>query len=119
MYPGITPPTERPVMQTLRLGSILVSANDHTVDRNVITTPTELLPDPGMFVMVSYNSYRTFGKLTGRTTQRWGMRVPTIERYEVETVVITEDDGTPAIYGIPGKRIAGTMVTRPENVVAA
>lgn len=106
-------------MNTVKLGSILVSANDHTVDRNVVATPSELLPDPGMFVLVSYNGLRSFGKLTGRTTTRWAMTVPTVERFDVETVVIEREDGVSAIYGIPGKRIAGTFVTRPENVVAA
>jgi hypothetical protein len=85
----------------------------------VIATPQELLPDPGMFVITDGNSYRTFGKLTGRTTCRWAMRVPTVERFEVETVVIEDVDGNSAIWGIPGKRIAGTYVTRPENVVAS
>lgn len=106
-------------MKTVKLGSILVSSSDHSVDRNVVATPTELLPDPGMFVMVSFTGYRTFGRLTGRTTQRWGMIVPTVERYDIETVVIEREDGVSAIYGIPGKRLKGTFVTRPENVVAA
>jgi hypothetical protein len=98
---------------TVKVGAITVAANDHTRHLNVIETPQELQPTEGigMFVLQSYNGYRSFGLLTGRTTQRWGMVVPTIERYHVDTVVI---DG--AIWGVPGKRIAGTYVTRPENI---
>ena len=73
---------------------------------------------PGTFVLntgTSENPWFTFGRLTGRTRRQWGMDMPTIDRFEVETVVLTID-GRPTIMGVPGARIVGTFMTRPENV---
>ena len=63
----------------------------------------------------SENPWFTFGMLTGRTRRQWGMDMPTIARFEVETVVM-DINGRPTIMGIPGARITGTFMTRPENV---
>jgi hypothetical protein len=78
----------------------------------VIDAPQELRPSDGMFVLVSYLGYRTFGRFTGRTRQVWGMACPTIERFKVDTVA--DPDGS--LWGEPGQSITGTMAIRPENV---
>ena len=55
--------------------------------------------------------------------RHWGMAMPTIDLFDSETVVLDTvmPDGTvrPSIWGVPGPRITGTWMTRPENVVAS
>lgn len=91
-------------------GSTVWSCDDTTEIRNVIIA-REIRLDDGEFVVESYHGYRTIGRLTGRTRQFFGMACPTIERFEIDTVVI--DD---AIWGVRGARIAGTYAIRPERV---
>jgi hypothetical protein len=79
--------------------------------RRVIDTPQELRLEPGEFVLVCHNGYRTVGVLTGRTRRFWDISCPTLERYEVDTVVI---DG--AIWGVRGARLPGTYAVRPERI---
>ena len=89
-----------------------------------VVSPAEcagLIAAPGMFVLntgTADDPYYTFALLTGRTRRQWGMDMPTIRRFEVDTVV-REIDGRYAIVGVPGAAIVGTFMTRPENVVMA
>ena len=67
----------------------------------------------GMFVCESYNGYRWFGQLTGKSTRRWSMDMPLVHLFQVETVVL---DGS--IWGVVGDRSTHKMTyTRSENVV--
>lgn len=101
--------------KTARPASTLFRPSDHCHGWNVAdVTPQELLPADDMFVIVARNTgARTFGRFTGRTRQVSGRPFPTIERFEVDTVVI---DG--AIWGTPGARVAGTLAIHPDNVTA-
>lgn len=89
----------------------------------VVPTPNGLLPNvEGMFVLDTGTPdfpIFTFAVLSGRTRRQWGMACPTVERFAVDTVVRRRADGVDAIFGVPGDRIPGTFVTRPENVVAS
>lgn len=113
-------PTTTP---TVRPGVTVALATDDRRLGRVVTSPTAegLIPSvDGMFVIntgTSESPYFTFALLTGRTRRMWGMDCPTIERFIVETVVREGDDGSFAIWGVPGDRIAGTFVCRPEYVV--
>ena len=91
-------------------GTTIWSSEDTSAHRTVITTQ-EIRLDEGEFVVESHFGYRTIGRLTGRTRQFWGIACPTIERFEIETVVI---DG--AIWGVRGEAIAGTFAVRPERI---
>lgn len=74
----------------------------------------DLLP-AGWFVLECGLETRTYGHLTGRTRRQWGMDCPTIERFEIATVVRDlKCDGNHAIYGEPGERIPGTWAIRPD-----
>ena len=117
--------------QIVKTGAIVCRTENKGFSRNLDGTVIEndgaYIPDADQFLINTGTSidfpYITFGALTGRTRRMWGMDMPTIERYEVLTVVrdIEMPDGTvrPSIMGVPGDRITGTFVTRPENVVDA
>lgn len=104
-------------MDTLKIGSVICRSDDHTRIGTIVTDPCEGYPAPaGTFLIntgTEASPWYTFGILTGRTRQRWGIACPTIARFHVDTI---SRDGT--ILGVPGKAITGTWVTRPENVVA-
>lgn len=79
---------------------------------------------PGMFVIntgTEDNPWFVFARLTGRTRRQWGMAMPTIDLFQVDPVVLDTvmPDGIvrPSIWGVPGRRMVGTWMTRPENVV--
>lgn len=105
-------------MDTVKTTAIIVRSDDQRRSGRVVTDPCEGYPAPAGMFLVNTGSdadpWFSFGMLTGRTRMRWAMACPTIVRFEVDTVAI---DGV--IYGVPGRRIAGTWLTRPENVVAA
>lgn len=100
---------------TVKAGSIVVRADDDSRTGMVVTDRTEAYVAPaGMFLIntgTADSPWFTFGMLTGRTRQRWGMACPTIARFTVETIA---RDGV--ILGVPGDRIPVTWTTRPENI---
>ena len=103
--------------QTVRIGRYPRSTerlpSGRVIEAQVISTPQELRPAPGMFVMLFENTgARCFARLTGRAVTRYGDRCPTIERFAVDTVV---EDG--AIVGVPGDRVPGTFYVHPASVV--
>lgn len=72
--------------------------------------PQELKPETGFFIAITRQTEeRYYGRLSGRTVQKWNMACPTIELYRINTVVI---DG--AIWGVRGDRVPGTWAIRPE-----
>jgi hypothetical protein len=98
----------------VKVGATIVASFDDRRIGTIVTEQSLRCPD-GVFVIntgTADQPWFTFGMLTGRTRQRWGMAMPTIARFECDTVVI---DG--AIWGVPGKRIDGTFLIRPEYVV--
>jgi|GEM_PF-3174261 len=93
-------------------GSTVWMTDDVHNFRNVIKTPQEIKHGDDEFVICSFLGYRTIGRLTGRTRRFFGCACPTIERFEIDTVVI---DG--ALWGVKGERIAGTVAVHPERIV--
>jgi len=82
-----------------------------TVKMRRVVTANDIKLNDGEFVIQCHLGYRTIGVLTGRTRTFWGIACPTIQRFEIDTVVI---DG--AIWGVRGEAIDGTFAVRPENV---
>jgi hypothetical protein len=109
-------------MDTIKTGSIVVRSDDNARTGTVVALRDyDRDTAPGMFLIntgTEAHPFFSYGLLTGNTRQRWGMHCPTIARFQVDTVVHYVD-GEPTIVGVPGKRIALTWVTRPENVVAS
>lgn len=107
---------------TVKVGAIVVRSDDNRRSGHVAALRDyDLETVAGMFLVntgTTNDPWFSYGMLTGRTRQRWGMACPTIVRFKVDTVVRIID-GSPSIVGVPGNRIAGTWVTRPENVVAS
>lgn len=60
--------------------------------------------------------YYSFVLLTGRTRRKWGTACPTLVRFECDTVTRGGKFSTFAIWGVPGARIPGIWLTRPENL---
>lgn len=93
------------------IGRMAWSTTNLDQTRTVVDTPQELRPEDDMFVLECRFGTWTFGRMTGRTRKFYGMDCPTIERFEVDTVVI---DG--AIWGTPGASIPGTFAIHPRAI---
>ena len=74
----------------------------------IISAPQELILEPGEFVIESRRGCWRICRLTGRTRRMGHWRGVTVETFDVDTVVRDLPDGTPSIWGIRGKRFAGT-----------
>lgn len=97
---------------TPKLGSIVFFTADTACIRRVGFDQAIRLEE-GEFLVTSYLGYNTIGRMTGRTRKFFrGLACPTIERFDIDTVVI---DG--AIWGVRGDRLPGTFATRPENII--
>jgi len=112
------------MLTTVKPNSAVVRSDDNRRTATVVALRDyDLETAPGMFLINTgtFDSpWFSYGMLTGRTRMRWGMACPTIVRFEVDTVVRTIDiDGVPtsSIVGVPGKRMPGIWITRPENVL--
>ncbi len=93
----------------IRVGALVWNTTDTNDTRTVIRGDALRLAE-GEIVMESENTgYLTIGVLTGRTRKFWGMDCPTIQRYEIDTVVING-----AIWGVRGTPISGTFAVRPD-----
>jgi len=96
---------------TVRINSTVWSTTDPNRTQTVILCPEIKLVEPEFVIECRLGS-RTIGVLTGRTRRIWGMDCPTIQRYQIDTVVI---DG--AIWGVRGEPIKGTFAVNPAQVV--
>jgi hypothetical protein len=105
--------TSATATSTVRTNSFLFFTTGNRADVLVIDTPQELIaPDGVQVVRYANTGARQFIRPTGRSVTRQGFRCPTFDRFEVDTVV---RDG--AIWGVPGKRIAGTVAAFPGCIV--
>jgi len=61
----------------------------------------------------------SIGRPTGRTAKTWSIDCPTVERFDIDTVVKTDYRIGETVYptvimGARGARIAGTLAYRPR-----
>jgi|GEM_PF-6640990 len=103
--------------QAAYLGGYLVfSLGDSKLELNIITWAQAdgIKPETGFFPLLGTfpndHAPRYYGKMTGRTTQKWDMACPTVELYEVDTIA----DEAGVIWGVRGKRVPGMWAVRPE-----
>jgi hypothetical protein len=85
-----------------------VPCGDHRAMPWDIITAQELLLEPGEFVIASRLGLRRICRLTGRTRRLGSWLAVTVDTFDVETVVRSLPDGTPALWGIRGDRFPGT-----------
>lgn len=112
--------------QIVKPGSIVCRTENKGASRNldgtVVDNDGSFVPDADQFIINTGTPefpFFSFGVLTGRTRRMWGMSLPTVERFAVETIAVANEQGTFTIVGVPGERIPGTFVTRWENVEEA
>jgi hypothetical protein len=103
----------------IKTGALIFRCNEPSVTRTIVRPESwDMLPSADWFVTEDANGYRTYNVFTGRTRKFWGMDCPTVERWEIDTVVVENFRGTglSSIVGVPLRRMPGTWATRPENV---
>lgn len=85
---------------------------------DIVACPQDLILEDGEFVIESVKGARRICRLTGRT--RWMSRswlALTVETFDIDTVVRNLPDGTPAMWGVRGQRIAGTWAINRNALV--
>jgi len=108
MSNSTTTPTPRP-----KIGAVAF-CSDKPVRIEWIAVASDIVLAEGEFVIKSKQGRRTIGRFTGRTRRFFGgVECPTIERRQVDTVVI---DG--AVCGRAGALVQGTYAIHPERVYA-
>jgi|SRR5580765_6259344 hypothetical protein len=114
--------TEAPTTENtveVKVGKLIFNPANPNETMTIVEPQSWDLVYRDMFVAeYEYTGLRMYFRFTGRTRQKWGKACPTVERYYIDTVVVENFNGTglSSIVGVPGRRIAGTWATRPENV---
>ena len=101
-----------------RMGALLFQTQDpNGLHLTVVPAESWDIVPAGWFVVQSPMGIRSYCRFTGRTSRHWHMACPTVERYDIDTVVRERPDGVHALFGEAGERIPGMWAVRADWLV--